>query len=222
MGREKRLQEYGVLEGINGHYTNFTIIICYLASLKSIIANVLLKEIFKHIRNSWCLINKKRQRCRLPWWHSVEESASQRKRPGFESWSWKIPRVTKQLNPCCVPQLRSPHVLEPTLRSKRSRGNGKPTHSAREGPSLPTAGELERAHSGKTQHSLHKYISKIIFLKKERLRGSSRSPSFHIRRKKSQGWYCYIHSLLSCYRILVVDHKYQVGTKRSHIWTIPV
>lgn len=44
MGREKRLVEYGVLEGINGHYTNFTIIICYLASLKSIIANVLLKK----------------------------------------------------------------------------------------------------------------------------------------------------------------------------------
>lgn len=168
MGRKKRLQEYGVLEGINGHYTNFTIIICYLASLKSIIANVLLKEIFKHIRNSRCLINKKRQRCRLPWWHSGEESASQRRRPGFESWSWTIPRVTKQLNPCCVLQLRSPHVLEPMLRSKRSRGNGKPTHSAREWPSLPTAGELERAHAGKTQHSLHKYISKIIFLKKDR------------------------------------------------------
>lgn len=39
-GEWKRLQEYGVLEGINGHYTNFTIIICYLASLKSIIANM--------------------------------------------------------------------------------------------------------------------------------------------------------------------------------------
>ena len=69
----------------------------------------------------------KKQRCRLPWWHSGKESASQLRRHGFEPWSWKIPHVTKQLNTCCVLQLLSPQVLEPVPPNKRGQGNEEPT-----------------------------------------------------------------------------------------------
>ena len=38
----------------------------------------------------------------LPWWHSGEESACQRRGQGFEPWSGKIPHAAEQLSPCAT------------------------------------------------------------------------------------------------------------------------
>ena len=43
-------------------------------------------------------LNKKQ--VRFPWWLSRKESACQCRRPGFHSWSGKIPHTTGELSPC--------------------------------------------------------------------------------------------------------------------------
>ena len=100
--------------------------------------------------NNWCSwISKEndyKSVLRLPWWLSGKESTCQRRRPGFNPWSEKIPHSMQQPSQCATttePVLQSPGItttepsrhnyqslctLEPMLCKKRSQFNEKSGH----------------------------------------------------------------------------------------------